>query len=137
MRIQALLFFGCLVLCSCKDEAPPPPEEPSKILGEWVIDRATRNGLATETLRGMFIRFDEQRVSTNMLSEEMSGSYQLDGSTIEHDLNGLDSDLSIRVLTDSTLELTTTMRGYAFEFFLIRADGESESAPVPADGEEI
>lgn len=135
------LLIGCLLLLGiatgCGPDEPAP-EEPNLLLGEWTIDRATRNGRTTETLRGMFFRFEAARMSTNMMGEETTAAYELDGAEIEHELAGFGEEFRVRALSDSTLELTTNMRGYDFEFFLKRAQPSGENAVVePTEGEEI
>lgn len=140
MNLQHLLWIGVLAIClggsSCAPDEPPP-DEPNQLLGEWTIDRATRNGRTTETLRGMFFRFDDAQMATNMMGEELTAPYELDGAEIEHELPGFGEEFDVRELSDSSLILTTRMRGYDFEFFLKRAVPTEDAEVEPTVGEEI
>ncbi len=96
-----------------------------KILGNWNIREAKRNGDPTESLAGLFFEFQKDgAMRTNLSGTEETAAYKLVDNKILQRQSQIEADYTIESVTDSTLTLTTTLRSYNFHFLLAKATGE-------------
>lgn len=79
-RLLGLLFI-CFMLNACGSDEKALEDE--KLLGNWELAKATRDGMETETLSGLFLHFNDTSVKTNLRgvdAEELP--YSIDGSKV-------------------------------------------------------
>lgn len=79
-RLLSFLFI-CFMLNACGSEEEVLEDE--KLLGNWELAKATRDGIETETLSGLFLHFNDASVKTNLRgadAEELP--YSIDGSKV-------------------------------------------------------
>ena len=90
-----------------------------QLLGRWEIYEATRNGRPTESLAELFFEFaPEGKMRTNITGAATDASYQLSKNQILQRDSDIDIDYNIEQMQDSTLIISTELRGYAFRFIL-------------------
>jgi hypothetical protein len=112
-----LLLFVALSFSACRNDKNESAME--FLLGRWELVEAFRNGRPTSSLENLFFEFqDEGRMITNLLGEEESATYQLSKTELRQRDSQIDVNYAIEELTDSTLMLSTQLRGYAFRFVL-------------------
>lgn len=79
-RLLSFLFI-CFLLNACESDTTTLEDE--KLLGNWELAKATRDGVETETLSGLFLHFDENSVKTNLSGVDTADlSYVIDGSKL-------------------------------------------------------
>jgi hypothetical protein len=101
---------------SCKKEADDKSE---LILGRWDIVEASRNGRPTESLADLYFEFfQDGNMRTNLTGSTATAAYQIDKNLIKQRNSQVDADYKIESLSDSTLILTTELRGFSFRFVL-------------------
>lgn len=110
-----LAFIGLVSSCT-NDQF-----QESDLQGHWEIQSASRNGKATESMRGLFLEFGEAgKLNTNMAGMEESYSYELNGDQIYQRDGQLDADYNIETLSGDSLVLSTTLRSKEFRMVLAR-----------------
>ncbi len=93
--------------------------------GYWEIVKASRNNKTTSTLENAFINIEnDSTLSTNLLRKEIRSTYVRDNDKIRQSSPEL-IEYQILNLTDDTLELHTEIRGYDFNFVLLKIDSLS------------
>lgn len=79
-RILSLLFI-CFMLNACGSDTGALEDE--KLVGNWELAKATRDGMETETLSGLFLHFNDTSVKTNLRGAETEElPYSIDGSRV-------------------------------------------------------
>ena len=92
------------------------------IKGYWEIVKASRDNKSTSTLENAFINIDsDSTLITNLLRKEIQSSYVRDNDVIRQSSPEL-IEYQILNLTNDTLELHTEIRGYDFNFVLLKID---------------
>ena len=93
--------------------------------GYWEIVKASRDNKTTSTLENAFINIEnDSTLSTNLLRKEIRSTYVRDNDKIRQSSPEL-IEYQILNLTDDTLELHTEIRGYDFNFVLLKIDSLS------------
>ena len=116
----AVLFLVFGVIYSCKPEAKTNHAE--LILGRWDIQEATRNGKPTESLAELYFEFFEDgSMRTNLSGTAEQAKYEISDSKISQRDSPLEADYVIESLVDSTLLLSTELRGFNFRFLLVKS----------------
>lgn len=124
------LFIGCLAfLGACgSDTASSIPVLPSEH-GRWAVEEASRNGRKTNTLDAAFFEFDTvaQIIETNFTGEPLKLSYTYEKGVVNLRGSALLDSFVVNEATDSTLHLTTVIKGTPFSFKL----KPEKDLPVP------
>jgi len=116
----ALLVGGILALGSCGPESTKLiPELPSEH-GRWAVEEASRSGRKTNTLDAAFFAFDttSRMIETNFTGEPLKLRYTYDKGVINLKGSVLLDSFIVNESTDSTLHLSTIIRGTPFSFKL-------------------
>lgn len=75
------LFFICFLLNACNEDNETISD--NELLGNWELDKATRDGMETETLSGLFLYFNENSVKTNLSGVDTADlPYAINGSKV-------------------------------------------------------
>lgn len=123
MRTRKPLVIACLLLptllvIACQNNKP---EFAEKIIGKWEITKALRNGADTPTLQGGFLEFqDAQKVLVNLDGRAQPASYKLKEKKIIIEGSSTDGEYLIQALEGSNMKLFVKIRGFDFEFDLIK-----------------
>ncbi|NRB62438.1 MAG: hypothetical protein HRU40_05305 [Saprospiraceae bacterium] len=120
MQIQSIsgIFFLALLLLGCQNESK---QESTNLVGFWEIQEAYRNGQFTESLDELFFEFFEDgTMRTNITGIPDDATYTFSKNKIEQRESDLDIDYTIQNLSDSTLNLTTSIRDFNFRFLLVK-----------------
>lgn len=121
MRTLLIITLPFLFLfASCEDEAAI---DGASLSGNWQLDRATRNNMEVDLLDGLYFEFKEDGVlKTNLMGNTNDGTYTYDEATINTDGVGVNMTYTVKELTDSTLQLQSSFKGYQFGFDLIKEE---------------
>ena len=109
LLITTINFIGCL----------SDSEKKVSLNGRWEMKYAELNGQPAPLLDGMYFQFDEKNVTTNFneaTQDETSPFLFKDSKIIKHSQPRVEFDVTN--LSDSTLEMTTALRGYDFKLVL-------------------
>ncbi len=111
-----------LIMASCKSDKIQV--ETSSIQGDWELVSATRDGKLTRTVDGALFSFDftNQSMTTDLLGSEASSPFHMEKSTIVQEIPGIEYEIIAQ--TDTSLQLTMTMRNTDFGFLLKRPKEE-------------
>ncbi len=126
----AFLISGLLSFGACGSDAiSPAPELPSEH-GRWAVEEAMRSGRVTNTLDAAFFEFDtsNQHVETNFTGEPLKLDYVYEGGVITLRGSALLDSFTVNEATDSTLHLSTVIRGTPF-FFKLKPDEDVKAQP--------
>lgn len=130
MTWKPVLFVsGLLVFGACgNDTEVSIPELPSEH-GRWAVDEAMRSGRKTNTLDAAFFAFDTsaQQIETNFTGEPLKLGYTYENGVINLRGSALLDSFIVNEASDSTLHLTTVIRGTSFSFKLKPDVAQSES----------
>ncbi len=115
-----VLAVSCLLagLSSCGAEKNTA-EYPQLLSGDWSLLRAERDGVETETLFGLFMRFEGDMVQSNVQGETMEYDYELAGSSLHFSGEG-HLDFEIRNLNLDTLVLDTKISDASFTLWFTK-----------------
>jgi hypothetical protein len=79
-RIISFSIF-CFMLGACGTANEPVSDD--ELIGNWELSKATRNGVETETLSGLFLHFNENSVKTNLSGIDTADlPYAINGSKV-------------------------------------------------------
>ena len=109
LLITTINFIGCL----------SDSEKKISLNGRWEMKYAELNGQPAPMLDRMYFQFDEKNVTTNFneaTQDETSPFLFKDSKIIKHSQPSVEFDVTN--LSDSTLEMTTALRGYDFKLVL-------------------
>lgn len=109
LLLTTISFVGCL----------SDSEKKVSLNGRWEMKYAELNGQPAPLLDGMYFQFDEKNVTTNFneaTQDETSPFLFKDSKIIQHSEPSVEFDVTN--LSDSTLEMTTELRGYDFKLVL-------------------
>ncbi len=113
--ITCLLFFSSLLLPSCQSDS----DQKDKLNGRWEMKYGEFNGQPAPSLERMYFQFDGKNMTTNFNEETTDETipFQLKESKIIK-LSNPNMEFDVLSLTDSTLEMTTQLRGFDFKLLL-------------------
>lgn len=122
--MKVVKFTTCLLLINtfCIIGCVSDSEKKVSLNGRWDMTYAELNGQPAPMLQGMYFQFDEKNVTTNFneaTQPETTPFIFKDAKIIK------ESDPSVEFevinLSDTTLEMTTELRGYDFKLVLHQA----------------
>lgn len=121
-----LVCLAILSTAACKNDRKY--KEP--LLGRWELTFGELNGQPAPSLEKIFFEFNEDSMKTNFtLSEqEEMGSFKLKDSVLTQN-TAEPIRYDIESLSDSSMELSTALRGLDFKLYLKKAG--NAAAPVP------
>ena len=113
-----LLGLTTILLFSCGSETNTV-NQVELLTGRWELTEGKRNGKVTESLRDTYFEFTSGgRMSTNLpIKGGMDSPYTIAENVITQTIvNDLTIQYAIQELTEKNLRLTTSLRGFNFEF---------------------
>ncbi|MEM1215680.1 MAG: hypothetical protein AAGJ82_08350 [Bacteroidota bacterium] len=117
--VSLLLSFVGLA-SACGEEGAVQAED---LVGRWEISSAMRGGKVTTTMDQMFFDFGtDGKLVTNMLGQDQTFQYTLDGNTIQQREGVLEADYEIVHFATDSLVLRSTIRSQQFLLTLRQAN---------------
>ena len=124
--MKTTYFVSCFLLfssISCSNEAKPSAHTPDLYVGHWDLTYGELNEQPAPALEKVFFEFgSDASLKTNFTKSEQeeSGTFSLIEDKI---VQNTAEPIEYQVLnkTDSTLEMTTAMRGFDFKLVLKKA----------------
>lgn len=114
ISLFSILFFFLLWSCK-KNEQSNLHVKMDSINGLWLLQAASRNGLETNTLQGLFYDINDSSIISNITGDTLTASYVLKEGNIVHMMR--DTIMyDIISLNDTTLEITSVIRDMPFQF---------------------
>lgn len=120
MRILLSITLLAFLLISCTDDTASGP---ATVEGNWELVRALRNNTETGMLDGL--QFDFQpggQLITNLMGNETPGTYRWEGDEIYTEGIKLPLTYDVQEITDSTMHLRSSYRGFQFDFIMARKE---------------
>lgn len=97
------------------------------LIGRWEIEKATRNGRATESLDGLYMVFGtSNRFETNLSGVPEIGVYLQEEEVIKTEGVSLAMNYELALLTDSTMRLKSSYSNYRFDFSFLKVANLAE-----------
>lgn len=129
MRILFSTTLLAILLISCTEDAT---NSPATVEGHWELVQALRNNTETGMLDGLHFDFKPGgQLVTNLMGNEDPGTYVWEGDEIFTEGVKLPLTYDVQEITDSTMHLRSSYRGFQFDFILARKqEAEMESAPL-------
>jgi hypothetical protein len=87
--------------------------------GRWEVYEALRNNALTNTLEDGYFIFEDSIMKTNIVGTEVEGKFSLVGDQFNHE-SALPVDYHIDYYGQDTLHLNTLIRGFQFDFKLLK-----------------
>ncbi|MFN7118823.1 MAG: hypothetical protein ACK4TA_18635 [Saprospiraceae bacterium] len=113
----SLLILGTISLFACNTNNTA--ETAQLLVGRWELVQALRNGSPTESLAELYFEFTaDGKLMTNITGVPEEGTYELKKEQLLQRNTQIDADYTIEEIADSSLTLTTNLRGYSFQFDL-------------------
>ncbi|MEM6698205.1 MAG: lipocalin family protein [Bacteroidota bacterium] len=123
MKKNLVLLTLIAIITACGND-PKSEVDNNQLFGKWEVNTATRDGKETSTLDQLYFTFSEDgNMETNMPTLDRASTYELSGSEIQQNGNGVENNYTIESLSDSELILITTIRNTEFRMILNKADG--------------
>ena len=115
-RIHSLCFLIFIMLFACKsDPASVTTGSKKDLAGMWLLEEASRNGLETNTLQGLFYNFSDTSIISNITGDTLTASYVIKEGKIIHMMQ--DTILyDIMNVNDTVLEINSVIRSMPFQF---------------------
>ena len=109
------LLLSTLSFLSCNNDS----DKKANLDGRWEMKYGELNGQPAPALEGMYFQFDAKNVTTNFneTATDETIPFQFKESKIIKQSNP-SVEFDVTALTDSTLEMTTELRGYEFKLIL-------------------
>jgi len=118
MRLFVLLLLPLTFFTSCGDDNVSAG---ATVEGQWELTRALRNNNETAMLDGLELQFQPDGVlKTNMMGNEQPGTYVWSGEEIVTEGVKVPLTYKITEMTDTTLLLRSSYRGFQFDFELAK-----------------
>lgn len=122
LPIALLSVLISIFVISCQQDSKKTASNAELILGRWDIQEANRNGRPTESLAELYYEFYEDgSMRTNLTGASEQCKFELDNNSLYQRESKMDADYLIEELTDSTLVISTELRGSAFRFLLSKS----------------
>jgi len=116
IRLVIVLSVLIVTMISCKKMEQDSGElKIEKLKGLWVIKTASRNGLETNTLQGLFYKFDDSLIISNITGDTSSAPYVIKDNIIVHMIEDT-INYDIAMVNDSFLEISSVIRSMPFQF---------------------
>lgn len=113
---HGLYFIIFISLFACKSDSSTVTTGSKKDLaGMWILESASRNGLETNTLQGLFYKISDSLIISNITGDTLTASYVINEGKIIHMMQ--DTILyDIINVNDSVLEINSVIRSMPFQF---------------------
>lgn len=118
LMVVTLLFTICLAGCK-SDKTQSDKEVGTHHNGLWLLNKASRNGVETNTLEGLFYRFDQSEVISNISGDTITSTYVLKEGKIYHMMTDT-LIYDVMVSNDSLLEFSSNIQGMPFNFEFVK-----------------
>lgn len=119
-----LVFLTLIAIITACNNDSKSEVDTNLLLGKWEVKQATRDGKETSTLDQLYFTFSEDgSMETNMPTLDRVSTYELSGSAIQQNGNGVENNYTIESLSDAELILITTIRNTEFRMILNKSDG--------------
>lgn len=134
---HALSLLAFLSICpsflSCNGGGESSHPTSAALTGRWELTRAYRNQKPTETLAGTYFDFlPDGNMQTNLpVGAESPTPFSLE-KEILHQKSQPPLQYTVAELTDSTLKLSTQLRGFQFDLHFIKQLNPPPVDTVPA-----
>lgn len=123
MREHSKLFLVILVavvIFGCKNNSVEvQPIDMNHLEGKWNIYEAQRDGKKTDLLSNGYVKFDSQNIMHNLLGNEITTPYEIEGTYITSTDQLLDKVKVLKMISDSSV-FETTFKNYIFKFKLVK-----------------
>ncbi len=120
MRILLSTTLLALLLISCTDDTA---NAIATVEGQWELVRALRNNTETGMLDGLQFDFKpDGELITNLMGNETPGTYRWEGDEIYTEGVKLPLTYDVQEMTDSTMHLRSSYRGFQFDFIMARKE---------------
>jgi hypothetical protein len=119
MKYVFPVLICCLVSCHLFVD-----KKSGWLIGEWQLVQAFRNERVTESLDNLYMEFlTTGQVKTNILGMDELYEYQYQGGEITQNAPGIGQIVyKITAMTDTTLELTTSLKNFNFRFLMKKGE---------------
>lgn len=122
LRLSLFSLLMLFSLVACQQDGKKTANNEELILGRWDIQEANRNGRQTESLAELYYEFYEDgSMRTNLTGASEQCKYELDGNQLYQRESKMDADYLIEELNDSSLVISTELRGSTFKFLLSKS----------------
>ena len=118
-----VLLMGLPIACSSDTAAA------QELNGRWELTSASIDGEDSDRLENLYFEFLADQMNTNILGEDGTYPFHLHGSVIDQESEPAVS-YEFQIDSDSTLALSTDIRGKTFVFHLLRAEMLNEASEV-------
>ncbi len=110
-----LLVLGATAFFACQNNHTE--ETAQQLIGRWELEQALRNGSPTESLDHLYFEFrPDGKLLTNIAGLPEEGTYELKKQQLLQRNTQINADYTIEEIMDSSLVLTTDLRGFSFRF---------------------
>jgi hypothetical protein len=110
-----VVCFAVIGVIACKNDR----KQVMPFVGHWSLTYGEINGRAAPSLENIYFEFGIDSLKTNFTQSEQeeSGSFRIkDDRVIQNTIDPI--EYVVEEITDSTLEMTTALRGMDFKLFL-------------------
>lgn len=115
-KIHGIYFLVFIALFGCKsDSAPVTTGSKDDLAGMWILETASRNGLETNTLQGLFYNISDTSIISNITGDTLTASYVINEGKIIHMMQDT-IQYDIMNVNDSVLEINSVIRSMPFQF---------------------
>jgi len=121
--VLLITMIGLYISCASDTSAAKDLE------GRWELTSASIDGEETDRLENLYFEFVKDQVNTNILGADGTYPYELRGGVIQQQSEPeVAYDLLFK--SDTTIALSSDIRGRSFVFSLLRAEMLNESSEV-------
>lgn len=110
-----VVCFAVMGVVACKNDR----KQVMPFVGHWGLAYGEINGRAAPSLENIYFEFGQDSMKTNFTQSEReeSGSFEVEENRIiQNTIEPIEYDIEEK--TDSTLQMTTALRGLDFKLFL-------------------
>lgn len=100
-----------------------------ELAGRWELASASIDGEETDRMENLYFEFVNSEVNTNVLGDNGTYPFLLNGTEVQQ-MSDPEVNYDLTFDSDSTIALTTEIRGRAFVFKLLRAEILNEASEV-------
>ena len=115
---ESLILLSCcaLLFISCKKTDQESGEiNEDRLNGLWTLESASRNGLETNTLQGLFYNFTDSTIISNITGDTSTAGFVMKEGRILHLIEDT-IYYDIALLNDTFLEINSEIRSMPFQF---------------------
>jgi hypothetical protein len=116
-------FFILLTVVSCNTDAKHPAQNATFLHGHWDLIDAEMNGQESPALEKIYYEFgaeDSLKTNFTLSEQDETGTFSIkEDRIIQHTAEPIEFQYTLK--SDSTLEMTTALRGFDFRILLKKA----------------